>query len=59
MAVSDLVLFAEAEEVRVPGRVRVGDPLVRIVGEPWLEDDVVLLIAIDFVGVELAVDVLL
>lgn len=56
---SDWVVFAEAEEVRVPASVCVPVGLVRIVAEPWLEEEVVLLTPIDLVGVELAVVVLL
>lgn len=59
VAVSDWVVFAEAEEVRVPASVCVPVQLFRIVAVPWLEDDVVLLTPIDLVGVELAVVVLL
>ena len=59
VAVFVFVVFAEAEEVRVPARVCVPVGLVRMVGEPWLENDVVLLGAIDRVGVPLEEDVLL
>jgi len=59
VAVFVFVVFAEAEEVRVPANVFVPVGLVRIVGEPWAEKDVVLLGAIDRVGVPLVEDVLL
>ena len=59
VAVSDWVVFAEAEEVRVPASVFVPVQLLRIVAEPWLEEEVVLLTPVDRVGVELPVVVLL
>lgn len=59
VAVNDRVVFAEAEEVRVPARVCVPVGVVRMVGEPWLDPDVVLLGAMDRVAVPLAEDVLL
>jgi hypothetical protein len=59
VAVSDFVVFAVVEEVRVPARVRVPVGVVRIVNDSLLDDDVVFVGATDLVGVELAVDVLL
>ena len=59
VAVFVRVVFAEVEGVRVPANVFVPVGLVRMVGECWLENDVVLLGATERVGVPLEEDVLL